>query len=166
MATEEEIKALSDEVLAAVLSDEHYRDWIVSHINAAIEYKAIDTLRVYRNLTLHETFTPASITMKYANYAMVILRDKNIEDTASVLSPQILHSFETVVRARQKALGGQDWIMGDGNDGLLMELIERPESEPILLHLLRDRQITDVKQLLIQTAENLKVTLPLHRGAL
>lgn len=166
MATEEEINAVSNEVLTAVISDEHYRAGIIDFIKVATEEGDIDTLRVYRNLVQHETFTPAKLTMKYANYAMICLHDFGYEETASVLTPELLHSFEIVIRARQEALGGRDWIMGDGNNKLLMELIERPESEPILLHLLRDRGITDVDQLLIQTAESLKVALPLHQGTL
>jgi hypothetical protein len=166
MTLEEEIKTLSDELLTAVIGDEHYRAGIIEFIKTAAEDKDVDTLRVYRNLIAHESFTPASLTMKYANYAMIVLRDLGHRDTASILTPDILHSFETVIRARQEALGDRGWIMGDGNNKLLVELIERPESEPVLIHLLQDRRITDVDQLLIQTAESLKVTLPLHKGAL
>jgi len=166
MTNDNEIKAISDEVLAAVISDEHYRAGIIDFIKVATEEGDIDTLRVYRNLTLHEKFHPAKLTMKYANYAMICLHDFGYEETASILTPETLYAFEAVVRARQKALDGREWIMGDGNDKLLLELIERPKSGPILLHLLQDRGITDVDQLLTQTTESLKVATPLHEGTL
>jgi hypothetical protein len=163
---EEEIEYLSNEAITASVSDDHYREAIVSFVSEAAKSGDVDTLRVYRNVIRHPDFTPATLTFKYANYAMIVLRDLGHKDTASLLTPETLHSFEIVIRARQDALGKRGWIMGDGNDKLLMELIERPESEPILLHLLQDRGITNADQLLIQTAESLNVSLPLHRGAL
>lgn len=166
MTPEEEIEVLSDEILTVITSDDRYRAAIFEPIKVATEEGDVDTLRVYRNVIQHPNLNLSTLTFKYASYAMIVLRDLGHKDTASLLTTEVIHSFEMVVRARQTAVSGRGWIMGDGNNKLLMELIERPESEPILLHLLQDRGITDVDQLLTQTAESLKVVLPLHKGAL
>lgn len=162
-----EVKALADDLIAAVTSDESYRAQLVEPIADRAECEDMEALRVYWHLTLREGFTPETMTVKYADYAIRTLRELGHEEGIdAILTPQVLLSYETVVKARQKALNNRDYIWCYGNDKLLMLLLERPESEHALLHLIQDRDVTETDQLLEQADMLLEAPLPTISGVL
>ena len=162
----DEIAELSEYLLTVAVADGHYRESLVSHIRLTVDERDLDALRVYRNMTLQDGFDQTKMTFKYADYAIMILHDQRHEETAGILTPDRLRAFQTVVQARQQALDDRHWIMGDGNHKLLLLMIEKPEAEAILLHLIRDRNITGIDSLLEQVHEGLSLPLPMNHGAL
>jgi hypothetical protein len=125
----------------------------------------LDRLRVYERIPLAPKLHGVITTLRFADHAIMALRERGITETALILSADLLHSYQNVVRARMKLLD-RDFIWCYGNEKLLMFLHERPEAERILLHLMKDRHMSEADQLISSANELMENPLPLASGSL
>lgn len=141
------------------------RESLINEVTLARNDLDLDRLRVYERIPLIPKPHGVITTLRFADHAIMALREDGITETAAILSADLLHSYQNVVRSRMKLLD-RDFIWGYGNEKLLMFLHERPEAELVLMHLMKDRHMSEADQLISSATDLMMNPLPLASGSL
>lgn len=135
------------------------KKWMIATVNGLHLEEDLPTLRLYSKLEAPIT------TFKYAEHAMASSRDGKVD--TSRITTETMSSYANVVEARSEALDRQ-YIWGYGNEKILNLLIEHPNAEPFLLHLITELHVTDADEMITRSLELLDqgMPVPLVTGAL